>query len=42
VTGRNILVVDDDEDILKGLKEILENEGYTVDTAKTGQEAMKK
>lgn len=42
MTGKNVLVVDDDEDILKGLKEILENEGYTVDTAKTGQEAMEK
>jgi DNA-binding NtrC family response regulator len=42
MTNRTILVVDDDEDILEGLKEILENEGYTVDTARTGQEAIEK
>lgn len=42
MTDRTILVVDDDEDILEGLKEMLENEGYKVDTAKTGQEAVEK
>jgi len=37
-----ILVVDDDVTILKVFKEILVMEGYIVDTAKTGQEAMEK
>lgn len=37
-----ILVVDDDESIRKVLVTILEDEGYDVDTAKTGREAIKK
>jgi two-component system response regulator PilR (NtrC family) len=37
-----ILVVDDDESIRKVLTTILEDEGYTVDTAKNGKEAVKK
>jgi DNA-binding NtrC family response regulator len=37
-----ILVVDDDESIRKVLKAILEEEGYTVDTAKNGKEAIRK
>lgn len=37
-----ILVVDDDESIRKVLKTILEEEGYTVDTAKNGKEAIRK
>ncbi|MEM3608819.1 MAG: response regulator [Candidatus Bathyarchaeia archaeon] len=37
-----ILVVDDDESIRKVLKTILEEEGYTVDTAKNGKEAIQK
>ncbi len=37
-----ILVVDDDESIRKVLATILEDEGYTVDTAKNGREAIKK
>ncbi len=37
-----ILIVDDDESIRKVLVTILEDEGYTVDTAKTGKEAIKK
>lgn len=36
----NILVVDDQAGILLLLKEILELEGYTVMTAKTGREAL--
>ena len=37
-----IIVVDDDEDIVKSLKTILESEGYLVDYALTGKEAIKK
>jgi DNA-binding response OmpR family regulator len=37
-----ILVVDDDADILRGFKSILENEGYKVETAETGKDALKK
>jgi len=37
-----IIVVDDDEDIVKSLKTILESEGYLVDYAVTGKEAIKK
>jgi len=37
-----ILVVDDDESIRKVLLTILEDEGYIVDTAKNGREAIKK
>ncbi|HYV46124.1 MAG TPA: response regulator [Myxococcaceae bacterium] len=35
-----ILVVDDDPDILDALSEILETEGYEVDRARHGQEAL--
>ena len=37
-----ILVIDDDESIRKVLKTILEDEGYIVDTAENGKEAIKK
>lgn len=37
-----ILVVDDEEDILNILKFLLEKEGYEVDTAPNGEEALKK
>ena len=36
-----ILVVDDDENIRKTMKAILEDEGYAVDLATTGSEAIK-
>ena len=39
---KSILVVDDDEAILATFKGILEKEGYSVDTAKTGGEAIEK
>ncbi len=39
---KSILIVDDDKAILKSLKDILESEGYSVDTAETGREAIKK
>ena len=37
-----ILVVDDDETIRTTMKAILEDEGYTVDLAATGKEAIRK
>ena len=37
-----ILVVNDDESVRRVLVTILEEEGYTVDTAKNGREAIKK
>lgn len=39
---KRILVVDDDEMILKSFKEILESRGYLVETAETGLEALEK
>ena len=41
-THHRILIVDDDDTIRKTLKAILEDEGYTVDLAATGQEAIQK
>ncbi|MCW4002386.1 MAG: response regulator [Candidatus Bathyarchaeota archaeon] len=41
-TNHRILIVDDDDTIRKTLKAILEDEGYTVDLAATGQEAIQK
>ena len=38
----SILIVDDDPGILKSFKEILEPEGYSVDTAETGLDALEK
>jgi DNA-binding NtrC family response regulator len=37
-----ILVVEDDDNIRETLSKILEQQGYEVDTAKTGQEAIEK
>jgi DNA-binding response OmpR family regulator len=39
---KNILIVDDDEAILSPIAEILRLEGYYVETAKTGKEAIEK
>lgn len=39
---KRILVVDDDINILRVFKKILEKEGYIVETAETGKEAFKK
>jgi len=39
---KSILVVEDDKTILETLKDILETEGYSVDTTETGQEAIQK
>lgn len=39
---KHILVIDDDESVLETMARILELEGYDVDTAKTGKEAVEK
>ena len=39
---KRILVVDDDEASLQSLEQILQLVGYSVDTAKTGREAIEK
>jgi len=39
---KSILIVDDDQGILKSFKDILEPEGYKVDTVATGVEAVEK
>jgi CheY-like chemotaxis protein len=36
----NVLVVEDDKDIRRNLKRLLESEGYTVDLAENGQVAL--
>jgi len=40
VSNERILVVDDDEAVLKSLKGILESEGYGVDTTQEGRQAL--
>ena len=40
--GRRVLVVDDDPDILDALSEILEVEGYDVQRARNGREALQR
>jgi len=42
ISRARILIVDDDTTILKSIAQILEAEGYTVDTAKSGCEAVEK
>jgi len=39
---KRILIVDDDKSVLKSLTEILQEEGYDVDTTETGGEAIEK
>ena len=39
---KRILIVDDDKSLLESLTEILKPEGYTIDTAETGKEAIEK
>ena len=39
---KRILIVDDDKSLLESLTEILKLEGYEVDTAETGREAIEK
>lgn len=38
--SKNILIVEDDEDILRNLKRLLESEGYNVEVANNGQHAL--
>jgi len=39
---KTILIVEDDKAIIETLKEVLQSEGYSVDTAETGREAIQK
>lgn len=39
---KRVLVIDDEENILKSLKGVLEDEGFTVETAKGGPQAFQK
>jgi DNA-binding NtrC family response regulator len=39
---KSILIVEDDKAILKSLKDILQSEGYSVDTAENSREAIQK
>ena len=39
---KSILIVEDDEATIKSFKDILQSEGYSVDTAETGREAIQK
>ena len=39
---KRILVIEDDESVLQRIARILELEGYNVDAAKTGKEAIEK
>ena len=38
--GEHILVVDDDQDILETIREVLDFEGYSVEVASNGAEAL--
>jgi two-component system response regulator PilR (NtrC family) len=38
----SILIVDDDKSLLESLSEILQSEGYNVETARTGRDAVEK
>jgi DNA-binding response OmpR family regulator len=40
--GRRILLIDDDETIIAPFQLILQKEGYQVDTASTGRQALEK
>jgi DNA-binding NtrC family response regulator len=42
VEKKSILIVDDDKTILRSLANIFELEGYVVDTAETGRQAVEK
>jgi len=39
---KSILILEDDKVIIKSFKDILQSEGYSVDTAETGREAIQK
>ena len=38
----NLLIIDDNENMLETLDDILQEKGYSIETAKTGEEAIKK
>lgn len=40
MTGKRILIIDDDQGISEGLSDLLELEGYLVSTASNGKEAL--
>lgn len=40
--GASVLIVDDDKSILRNLEKVLSSEGYRVETAMTGREAIAK
>lgn len=40
--GKRILIVDDDEMVLMALQELLKPEGYTIEAASRGREALSK
>ena len=42
LNNKNILVIDNDIDLLKVLREILTSEGYSVDTAESGRQAVER
>jgi len=42
VKEKRVLVIDDDEAVLRPIAEILKLEGYSVDTARDGKEAIRK
>jgi two-component system response regulator HydG len=39
---KSVLIVEDDKAIIKSFKDILQSEGYSVDSAETGREAIQK
>ena len=41
MSGKTILIVDDDEKVLEALKDILEVEGYTLRVARNGASALR-
>ena len=40
--GKEVLIVDDDPDMLEEISMLLEDEGYDIETAKDGEEALEK
>ncbi len=42
VEKKSVLIVEDDTAIIRSLKEVLQSEGYSVDSAETGREAIQK
>jgi DNA-binding NtrC family response regulator len=40
VVSESILIIDDDEDMLKTLSDVLQEKGYRIETTKTGKEGI--